>query len=161
MTDRKQSFAPDLRKCGYLKVGRSQLKALFSTNAEQQQLAKILLCVQTFAYFNEGQIYTSNGVYVCHAGEWISCYWEISLLTGIDRRLVKSRLKKLEVMGFLTVEHMSVYKRISLTNYEQRMLIVHNPSFGGSPKVTAEEVQGSLFQSASSLYSPSQMIGEA
>ena len=61
-----------------------------------RELASVLLCVETFAYFSEGQVWLNDQVYFCHPGEWITSYTEIEELTGIDRRQVKKYLVKLE-----------------------------------------------------------------
>lgn len=85
---------------------------------EQRQLARILLCVQTFAYFSEGQVCTNEGTYICRPGEWITTYTEMGQWAEVERHQVKTRLKKLEQLGLLTVEHLGSYKRIRLTHYE-------------------------------------------
>lgn len=151
----KQPFTSNIRKSGYLKVSRSQLKALFTGDMQQRQLAEILLCVQTFAYFSEGQVCTGEGTYVCRPGEWITTYTEIERLIGVERHQIRNRLKKLEHLGMLRVEHMGAYKRISLANYEQ--LVQVNRDYSAKPTVTSTEEVGtgdSIFTDAASLYSP-------
>lgn len=86
MKKRKENMTPDYRKSGYLKVGRSVLRAFFMGERDLRELASVLLCVETFAYFSEGQVWLNDQVYFCHPGEWITSYTEIEELTGIDRR---------------------------------------------------------------------------
>lgn len=86
MKKRKENMTPDYRKLGYLKVGRSVLRAFFMGERDLRELANVLLCVETFAYFSEGQVWLNDQVYFCHPGEWITSYTEIEELTGIDRR---------------------------------------------------------------------------
>ena len=56
MKKRKENMTPDYRKSGYLKVGRSVLRAFFMGERDLRELASVLLCVETFAYFSEGQV---------------------------------------------------------------------------------------------------------
>lgn len=155
MKNCKQTFTSDVRKCGYLKVGRSLLKALFLGNMEQRQLARVLLSVQTFAYFSEGQVCTSEGTYICRPGEWITTYTEIGGFTDVERHQVKTRLKKLENQSLLTIEHLGSYKRITLVNYEQQMQSMRTSPTTPSA-VSTEEVgtSGSLFSGAAAFYAP-------
>lgn len=155
MRKSKHPFTSNIRKCGYLKVGRSQLKALFSGDMEQQALAKILLCVQTFAYFSEGQVCTNEGTYICHPGEWITTYTELGYLASMYRHQVRNRLKDLEGLNILTIEHLGNYKRISLANYEQQVQVTRQ--YSATPQATSTEEVGtgdSLFANADSFYSP-------
>lgn len=155
MTNRKETFTSDVRKCGYLKVGRSQLKAFFSGNTEQRQLAEILLCIQTYAYFSEGQVCTTEGTYICRPGEWITSYTKISGFTGIDRRMVKTRMKRLEHQNLLTIEHLGSYKRITLVNYAEQMQSMRTSPT--TPSAVSTEVEGtgsSLFSGAAAFYAP-------
>ena len=52
MKKRKENMTPDYRKSGYLKVGRSVLRAFFMGERDLRELASVLLCVETFAYFS-------------------------------------------------------------------------------------------------------------
>lgn len=119
MTKCNEHMTPDYRKTGYLRVGRNVLKSFFGSNQEQRHLAKVLLCVQTFAYFREGMVCLNEFSYICHAGEWITSYSEIAVLTGLCRKSVKSCLKRLEAGCFLQVKDLVNYKLIILTNYDQ------------------------------------------
>ena len=74
MKKRKENMTPDYRKSGYLKVGRSVLRAFFMGERDLRELASVLLCVETFAYFSEGQVWLNDQVYFCHPGEWITSY---------------------------------------------------------------------------------------
>ncbi len=105
MKKRKENMTPDYRKSGYLKVGRSVLRAFFMGERDLRELASVLLCVETFAYFSEGQVWLNDQVYFCHPGEWITSYTEIEELTGIDRRQVKKYLVKLEKQHFVFVSN--------------------------------------------------------
>lgn len=125
MKKRKENMTPDYRKSGYLMVGRSVLRAFFSGEHELQELAKVLLCVETFAYFSEGQVCLNDRVYFCHPGEWITSYTEIEELTRIDRRQVKKCLLKLEQQHFVMLSDAGFYKRIALVNYEQCLKVHH------------------------------------
>lgn len=155
MKNCKQTFTSSVQKCGYLKVGRNQLKSLFSMDMEQRQLAQILLCVQTFAYFSEGQVCTSEGTYICRPGEWITSYTKIGELTQMHRHLIKTRMKKLENLHLLTIEHMKSCKRISLTNYEQQIQTTRLYSSTPSDVSTKEvETGDSLFAGAEAFYAP-------
>ncbi|WP_102408565.1 hypothetical protein [Parabacteroides bouchesdurhonensis] len=151
MTKRKEMFTSDVRKCGYLNVGRSELKALFSPNLELRELSNVLLCVQTFANFGEGEVFIGDFTYFCHRGEWITSLKEIALRTGVERRRVSKHLNRLEKQNLLRIETLGNYKRIILVNYGSLEHVSNVPA----------DQDISLFQSASSLYSPSQMIGEA
>lgn len=79
-------MTPDYRKSGYVKIGRSVLRAFFEGEREMREMAEILLCVETFAYFSEGQVCLNKQIYFCHPGEWITSYSEMEELTRIDRR---------------------------------------------------------------------------
>lgn len=125
MKKRKENMTPDYRKSGYVKVGRSVLRAIFEGERELKEMAKVLLCVETFAYFSEGQVCLNNQVYFCHPGEWITSYSEIEGLTGIDRRLVKKCLIKLEQQHFVIVTDVEFYRRIALVNFEQSLQVQH------------------------------------
>ena len=81
MKKRKENMTPDYRKLGYLKVGRSVLRAFFMGERDLRELANVLLCVETFAYFSEGQVWLNDQVYFCHPGEWITSYTEIEELS--------------------------------------------------------------------------------
>lgn len=117
MTKRKEEMSSDYRKGGYLKVGRNILKAFFSASQEQRRLAGVLLCVQTFAYFSDGQVCMNDRTVYCRAGEWITSYTEIAGLTGVDRRMAKKYLSNLEERGFLHVHTLGNYKRIALNTF--------------------------------------------
>lgn len=161
MRNRKEIFSSNIRKCGYLRVSRSLLKALHSGDAEQSQLAKTLLCVQTFAYFSEGQVSIGGGCFVCRPGEWITTYRQLSCLSGLDRRVVKDRLMQLEKLGVLVVEHLMSYKRIILSDYEQSIAAAFkNPS---PPPLVAAAEQGaeeSIFATANRFYSQQKELKE-
>ncbi len=155
MKKRKENMTPDYRKSGYLMVGRSVLRAFFSGEHELQELAKVLLCLETFAYFSEGQVCLNDRVYFCHPGEWITSYTEIEELTRIDRRSVKKCLLKLEQQHFVILSDAGFYKRIALVNYEQSLKVHHeetpvdrengcNPTDSGS----------SLWDMAMNFYNP-------
>lgn len=131
MKKRKENMTPDYRKSGYLKVGRSVLRAFFTGERELQEMAKVLLCVETFAYFSEGQVCLNDQVFFCHPGEWITSYTEMEELTGIDRRLVKKYLVKLEQQHFLILSDAGFYRRIALVNYEQSIQIQHSETNTG------------------------------
>lgn len=118
MTKRKDELTLDLFRCGYLKVGRPTLRALFSEKPELRGLATVLLCVQTFAYFSDGVICLNNQSVLCKAGEWITSFTEIATLTELDRRSVKMNLQNLEERGFLHTHDLGKYKRISLAIWE-------------------------------------------
>lgn len=122
MTKRKEELSSDFRKSGYLKIGRTTLRALFSESREQRGLAAVLLSVQTFAYFSDGYISLNNQSVYCRAGEWITSFTEVAGLTGMDRRLVKKYLQGLEERGFLHVHDLGNYKRIALTGWEPETL---------------------------------------
>lgn len=155
MKKRKENMTPDYRKSGYLMVGRSVLRAFFSGEHELQELAKVLLCVETFAYFSEGQVCLNDRVYFCHPGEWITSYTEIEELTRIDRRLVKKCLLKLEQQHFVILSDTGSYKRIALVNYEQSLQVHHEETKSvvgntGSPMDSGS----SLWDMAMNLYNP-------
>lgn len=154
MTNRKENLASKTLKCGYLKVSRNLLKTKFSGNDEQRQLATILLCVQTYAYYSQGQIGIGRSYYVCNPGEWITTISELSCKLQIDRRTIRVRLKQLEQMSILTVQHLKTYKRIILSDYEQSIAAAFkNPS---PPPLVAAAEQGaeeSIFATANRFYS--------
>lgn len=155
MKKRKENMTPDYRKSGYLKVGRTVLRALFVGERELQELAKVLLCVETFAYFSEGQVYLNDQLYFCHPGEWITSYTEIEELTGIDRRLVKKCLVKLEQQHFLIVSDAGFYRRIALVNYEQSVQVHHgeiavDTRNSGNPG----DSNSSIWDMAANFYNP-------
>lgn len=129
MTKRKEELSSDFRKSGYLKVGRTTLRALFSEHPEQRGLAAVLLCVQTFAYFSDGHVCLNNRPVFCRAGEWITSFTEIAGLTGLDRRLVKKHLLGLEGRGFLHIHDLGNYKRIVLAAWGPEVVQnANNPS---------------------------------
>lgn len=117
MESRNDFFSTDIRKNGYLMVGRSQLKALYAGDARLRRLANVLLCVQTFAFFSTGQVGVKGRMYVCHPGEWITTYAIIGNHTGLDTRTVQRCLAKLELYGLLRQENLLQCKRIVLLNY--------------------------------------------
>ena len=125
MKKRKENMTPDYRKSGYLKIGRSVLRAFFTGERELMEMAKVLLCVETFAYFSEGQICLNDQIFLCHPGEWITSYTEVEELTGIDRRQVKKYLVSLEKQHFIVLSDIGVYKRVDLVNYEQSVQVQH------------------------------------
>lgn len=147
-----QPFTSNIRRCGYLKVGRSQLKALFSRDLKEQQLATVLLCVQTFAFFSEGQVCTLDGVYLCRAGEWITSYTEVADFTGLDRRSTKMRLMELEKMKFIQIENLIKLKRIRLADEG----LQPSPAVGLRPTQPLQPSEaaavGSLLSRAGSFY---------
>ena len=120
MKNRKKTLFLDTRKGGYLLIGRNQLKALFAEDLDLRQLAHVLLCVQTYAYFCEGKVWVKDRVYTCQAGEWITDFSTISRYTGVDRRGVKFRLQQLEQYGILRLEEMTGCKRIILRSFTDR-----------------------------------------
>lgn len=129
MTKRKEELSSNFRKSGYLKVGRTILRALFSDSREQRGLAAVLLCVLTYAYFSDGHICLNNQSVYCRAGEWITSFTEIAGLTGLDRRLVKKYLLDLEERGFLHVHDLGNYKRIALASWEPEAIQNANNPF--------------------------------
>ena len=150
MKKRKENMTPDYRKLGYLKVGRSVLRAFFMGERDLRELANVLLCVETFAYFSEGQVWLNDQVYFCHPGEWITSYTEIEELTGIDRRQVKKCLVKLEKQHFVIVSNVGFYKRIALVNYEQ-----HGDTTPHTPGGTDRNSSGSsIWDDAMNFYNP-------
>ena len=156
MKKRKENMTPDYRKSGYIKVGRSVLRALFVGENELKGLAKVLLCVDTFAYFSEGQVCLNDQVYFCHPGEWITSYTEIEELTGIDRRLVKKYLVKLEQQHFLIMSETGSYRRIALVNYEQSTQVQHGETATGIPDSgnPSGGTESSIWDMAMNLYNP-------
>lgn len=58
------------------------------------------MCVETFAYFSEGQVCLNDQVYFCHPGEWITSYTEIEELTGIDLPIGEEMLAKVGTTAF-------------------------------------------------------------
>ena len=124
--NRKEFFSSDYRKNGYLLVGRGELKGLFADDVDLRELSRVLLCVQTYAYFTEGQVCMNDGVYVCRPGEWLTTYSAIAGYTGLDRRLVKTRLKQLEQYKVLQVVDVSVHKKIILQDYTHQTAVNHS-----------------------------------
>ena len=155
MKKRKENMTPDYRKSGYLIVGSSVLRAYFTGGRELSEMAKVLLCVETFAYFSEGQICLNDQVFFCHPGEWITTYTEIEELTGIDRRVVKKHLVKLEQQHFLILSDIGFYKRIALVNYEQSVQVQHSvsPVDAGNPTDPTES-GSSIWDMANNFYNP-------
>lgn len=154
MKKRKENMTPDYRKSGYLKVGRSVLRAWFMGERGVKEMAKVLLCVQTFAYFSEGQVCLNDQIFFCHPGEWITSYSEIEELTGIDRRLVKKYLMKLEQQHFLILSDVGVYKRVALVNYEQSVHVQHSESnLPVDNDANRTDSSGSIWDIANSYYS--------
>ncbi|WP_289004973.1 hypothetical protein [uncultured Parabacteroides sp.] len=156
MKKRKENMTPDYRKSGYLKVGRSVMRAFFTGERELQEMAKVLLCVETFAYFSEGQICLNDQVYFCHPGEWITSYTEMEELTGIDRRLVKKHLASLEKQHFVIVTDVGLYKLIALVNYEQSVQVQHTATAAASHTGGDDNPTGSgssLWDMVNSFYS--------
>ena len=155
MKKRKENMTPDYRKSGYLKVGRSVLRAFFMGERDLRELASVLLCVETFAYFSEGQVWLNDQVYFCHPGEWITSYTEIEELTGIDRRQVKKYLVKLEKQHFVFVSNDGFYKRIALVNYEQSVQVQHGEPVAHNPNGTdRNDSGGSIWDEAMNFYNP-------
>ena len=155
MKKRKENMTPDYRKLGYLKVGRSVLRAFFMRERDLRELANVLLCVETFAYFSEGQVWLNDQVYFCHPGEWITSYTEIEELTGIDRRQVKKCLVKLEKQHFVIVSNVGFYKRIALVNYEQSVQVQHGDTTPHTPGGTDRNSSGSsIWDDAMNFYNP-------
>lgn len=114
MKNRNNFFPTDIRKNGYLLVGRSELKALYSEDNSLRRIAHVLLCVQTFAYFRAGQVEVKGKMYFCRPGDWITTFAVIADLTGLDRRTVKQCLLQLEKYGILYMEDLPFCKRIVL-----------------------------------------------
>lgn len=155
MKKRKEKMTPDYRKSGYLKVGRSVLRAFFMGDKELQEQAKVLLCVEAFAYFGEGQVCLNDQVYFCHPGEWITSYSEIEELTGIDRRQVKKCLVKLEIQHFVILSEAGSYKRIALVNYEQSVQVHHQSTkAGGGNNGNPLDPGSSIWDVALNFYNP-------
>ena len=155
MRKRKENMTPDYRKSGYLKVGRSVLRAFFMGERDLHELACVLLCVETFAYFSEGQVCLNDQVYFCHPGEWITSYTEIEELTGIDRRQVKKCLVKLEKQHFVLVSNVGFYKRIALVNYEQSVQVQHGePAANKTNEIDRNNSGGSIWDEAMNFYNP-------
>ena len=155
MKNRKENMTPDYRKSGYLKVGRSVLRAFFMGERDLHELACVLLCVETFAYFSEGQVCLNDQVYFCHPGEWITSYTEIEELTGIDRRQVKKCLVKLEKQHFVLVSNVGFYKRIALVNYEQSVQVQHGePAANKTNEIDRNNSGGSIWDEAMNFYNP-------
>ncbi|WP_455637990.1 hypothetical protein [Parabacteroides sp.] len=155
MKKRKEKMTPDYRKSGYLIVGRSVLRALFMGEKELQELAWVLLCVETFAYFNEGEVCLNDQVYFCHPGEWITSYTEIEELTGLDRRLVKKCLVKLEIQHFVILSEVGSYKRIALVNYEQSVKVHHEETkTNGGNNSNPMDSGSSIWDMAMNFYHP-------
>ena len=155
MKKRKENMTPDYRKSGYLKVGRSVLRAFFMGERDLHELACVLLCVETFAYFSEGQVCLNDQVYFCHPGEWITSYTEIEELTGIDRRQVKKYLVKLEKQHFVLVSNVGFYKRIALVNYEQSVQVQHGePAANKTNEIDRNNSGGSIWDEAMNFYNP-------
>ena len=155
MKKRKENMTPDYRKSGYLKVGRSVLRAFFMGERDLHELACVLLCVETFAYFSEGQVCLNDQVYFCHQGEWITSYTEIEELTGIDRRQVKKCLVKLEKQHFVLVSNVGFYKRIALVNYEQSVQVQHGePAANKTNEIDRNNSGGSIWDEAMNFYNP-------
>ena len=155
MKKRKETMTPDYRKSGYLKVGRSVLRAFFMGERDLHELACVLLCVETFAYFSEGQVCLNDQVYFCHPGEWITSYTEIEELTGIDRRQVKKCLVKLEKQHFVLVSNVGFYKRIALVNYEQSVQVQHGePAANKTNEIDRNNSGGSIWDEAMNFYNP-------
>ena len=155
MKKRKENMTPDYRKLGYLKVGRSVLREFFMGERDLRELANVLLCVETFAYFSEGQVWLNDQVYFCHPGEWITSYTEIEELTGIDRRQVKKCLVKLEKQHFVIVSNVGFYKRIALVNYEQSVQVQHGDTTPHTPGGTDRNSSGSsIWDDAMNFYNP-------
>ena len=155
MKKRKENMTPDYRKLGYLKVGRSVLRAFFMGERDLRELANVLLCVETFAYFSEGQVWLNDQVYFCHPGEWITSYTEIEELTGIDRRQVKKCLVKLEKQHFVIVSNVGFYTRIALVNYEQSVQVQHGDTTPHTPGGTDRNSSGSsIWDDAMNFYNP-------
>lgn len=148
MKKRKENMTPDYRKSGYLKVGRSVLRSFFTGERDVRELAKVLLCVETFAYFSEGQVYLNDLVCFCHPGEWITTYTEIEELTGIDRRQVKKYLIKLEKQHFVIMTNIGFYKRIALVNYEQSVQVQHGNMVTDTGNKGGQNNNGSSFWDA-------------
>jgi hypothetical protein len=136
MTKRKEELSSSFRKSGYLKVGRTILRALFSESREQRGLAAVLLCVLTYAYFSDGHVCLNNQSVYCRAGEWITSFTEIAGLTGLDRRLVKKHLLNLEERGFLHVHDLGNYKRIALAIWEP---VVNQNTNSSSPATASDD----------------------
>ena len=119
------------------------------------ELACVLLCVETFAYFSEGQVCLNDQVYFCHPGEWITSYTEIEELTGIDRRQVKKCLVKLEKQHFVLVSNVGFYKRIALVNYEQSVQVQHGePAANKTNEIDRNNSGGSIWDEAMNFYNP-------
>ena len=155
MKKRKENMTPDYRKSGYLKVGRSVLRAFFMGERDLHELACVLLCVETFAYFSEGQVCLNDQVYFCHPGEWITSYTEIEELTGIDRRQVKKCLVKLEKQHFVLVSNVGFYKRIALVNYEQSVQVQQGePAANKTNEIDRNNSGGSIWDEAMNFYNP-------
>ena len=155
MKKRKEKMTPDYRKSGYLKVGRSVLRAFFMGDKELQEQAKVLLCVEAFAYFGEGQVCLNDQVYFCHPGEWITSYTEIEELTGIDRRLVKKCLVKLGQQHFVILSDVGFYKRIALVNYGQCLEVHHEATkVNGGNDCDPTDSGSSIWDIAMNFYNP-------
>ena len=155
MKKRKENMTPDYRKSGYLKVGRSVLRAFFMGERDLHELACVLLCVETFAYFSEGQVCLNDQVCFCHPGEWITSYTEIEELTGIDRRQVKKCLVKLEKQHFVLVSNVGFYKRIALVNYEKSVQVQHGePAVHKTNGTDPDNSGGSIWDEAMNFYNP-------
>lgn len=153
MTKRKEELSSDFRKSGYLKIGRTTLRALFSEHQEQRGLATVLLCVQTFAYFSDGNVCLNNRSVFCRAGEWITSFTEIAGLTGLDRRLVKKHLLNLEKRGFLHIHDLGNYKRIALATWETEMIKNTNtPSQAAAGNCQLPDIEAGLLDLAGQFY---------
>ena len=154
MTKCNESMTPgSSSKGGYLKVERNVLKASFGDNVELRNISRVLLCVQTFVYFREGTVCFNDAAFICHAGEWITSYSEMSKLTGLCRKTVKKCLIRLESSGYLQVKDLINYKLISLSNYDQQKplsVLVDSPSPIGQP--AEYESTGGVFGQAMNFY---------
>lgn len=153
MTKRKEELSSDFRKSGYLKIGRTTLRALFSEHQEQRGLAAVLLCVQTFAYFSDGNVCLNNQSVFCRAGEWITSFTEMAGLTGLDRRLVKKYLLNLEERGFLHIYNLGNYKRIVLATWEPEVVQnTNNPSPAATSDYQLPDIGTGLMDQAGQFY---------
>lgn len=149
----KEKMTPGIRKCGYLKISRNALKAFFSGIDDQRHLAGVLLCVETFVYFNEGVVCVNDFSYVCRPGEWVTSFTEIGALTGLCRKSVRKCLEKLEAFHFLQVKDLGNYKLIILMDYEQQIEVKREPAHTPDIPSQGTEGEGGLFAAASSFYS--------
>lgn len=105
----------------YVKLPRVIWDDLMSMATSRHMCARLYLALFLGCEYTDKTLEINGRKMVCHTGEFITTYKELSYLTGMSVRSISYYVKKLVELSLLQVSHMSRQSRFEVVGYEEFM----------------------------------------